>query len=116
MEIGDAIFFEEEVDGVVYAIKGKITIKEKTDNSFKVGFRSAAGLGNIFFIGEKTGKGCCFTHVEEFGLLVPVWGTVVNFLLFKVLLLKKADWDLILNDMQEDNVRLKRIVESETIE
>jgi hypothetical protein len=52
-----------------------------------------------------------FTHIETFGSKKPVIGGFLNFLLFKVLARKKANWDLILNDMKEDNENLKKILE-----
>ncbi len=110
-EIGDKIYFEEEVNGVLYAIKGKIIGLANTKDSFSVAFKTSAGLGYINFMGKETATGCMFTHIERFGLSTPVLGNVVNFLLFKVLARKKANWDLILTDIREDNKRLKEILE-----
>lgn len=112
-DVGDKIYFEEVVDGVKYAIKGKVIEKTKSDNGFVFAFKTASGMGRIYFIGEKQGDNRVrFTHVEEFGLKTPVVGNVVNFLLFKVIARKKADWSLILNDMKEDNIRLKELIEN----
>ncbi|MCE5345730.1 MAG: SRPBCC family protein [Bacteroidales bacterium] len=112
-EIGDKIYFEEEVNGVLYAIKGEIIDLAKTKDSFNVAFKTSAGLGHIYFMGKETYSGCVFTHVEQFGLSTPIIGNVINFLLFKVLARKKANWNLILTDMREDNKRLKELLEKQ---
>ena len=114
-EVGDKIYFEEIVDGVKYAIKGKIIEKTKSDDRFVFAFKTSSGMGRIYFIGEKQDNKVRFTHVEKFGLKTPVIGNVVNFLLFKVIARKKANWDLILNDMKEDNVRLKELMEKRNL-
>lgn len=110
-QVDDKIYFEEKVNGVLYAIKGKISDHTKTKDSFCVAFKTSAGLGSIYFMGKETSTGCVFTHIERFGLSTPVVGNAINFLLFKVLARKKANWDLILTDMREDNKRLKEILE-----
>ncbi|NCC99091.1 MAG: SRPBCC family protein [Bacteroidia bacterium] len=110
-EVGDKIYFEEKVNGVLYAIKGEIVDHTKTTDTFSVGFKTSAGLGHIYFLGNKTDTGCVFTHIERFGLSTPIIGNVINFLLFKVLARKKANWDLILTDMRNDNKNLKKIME-----
>jgi len=109
-QVNDKIYFEEEVNGVLYAIKGEIINHTKTSDSFNVAFKTSAGLGHIYFIGRKNNTGCVFTHIERFGLSTPLVGNIINFLLFKVLARKKANWDLILTDMQEDNKRLKELL------
>lgn len=114
-EVGDKIYFEEIVDGVKYAIKGKIIEKTKSDDRFVFAFKASSGMGRIYFIGEKQDGKVRFTHVEKFGLKTPVIGNVFNFLLFKVIARKKANWDLILNDMKEDNVRLKELMEKRNL-
>lgn len=111
IEAGDKIYFEEIVGGVKYAIKGKIVEKTKSDEKFVFAFKTSSGMGRIYFIGEKRDDKVLFTHVEEFGLKTPVIGDAVNFLLFKVIARKKADWNLILDDMKKDNVRLKELIE-----
>ncbi len=110
-EPGDRIYFEEIVSGVKYSIKGKIIEKSKSDDRFVLAFKTFAGLSHIYFIGETSGEAVRFTHIEQFGLKAPILGSLVNFLLFKVLARKKANWDLILGDMKDDNVRLKNIME-----
>ncbi len=113
-EIGDKIYFEEIVDGVTYSIKGKIIENTKSDDNFVIAFKTSIGLGHIYFIGEKTKKNIRFTHIEKFGLKTPIIGNVINFLLFKVIAKKKANWELILDDMKGDNIRLKKIMENKT--
>ncbi len=110
--VGDEIYFEEVVDGVKYAVKGKIIEKAKSDNEFVFAFKTSSGMGHIYFIGKKQGDTVRFIHVEKFGLKTPVIGNAINFLIFKVIAKKKANWDLILNDMKEDNIRLKKLIES----
>ncbi len=113
--VGDKIYFEEIVDGVKYSIKGKITEKVKSDRKFVIAFKTSKGLGHIYFIGEKLENNIRFIHIEKFGVKTPVIGHAINFLLFKVIAKKKANWALILNDMKGDNRRLKRIMESKTL-
>jgi len=110
-DVGDIIYFEERVGGILYKVKGEIIRKEKNKNGFRLGFKTLSGLGRISFIGEATEGGCLFTHIERFGLETPVIGGIVNFLLFKLLARKKANWDIILQDMREDNANLKKIME-----
>ena len=43
---------------------------------------------------------------------MPVIGPIMNFLIFKVFFKKKANWDLIRQDMILDNFLLKDILES----
>ncbi len=111
-EVGAKIYFEEMVDGVKYEIKGKIIEKTKTSEQFVFAFKTSVGLAHIYFIGRKTENGVLFTHIEKFGKQTPFIGNIVNFLLFKVIAKKKANWDLILNDMKGDNERLKIIMEN----
>jgi hypothetical protein len=110
--VGDIVRFEQRVSGVLYDIKGEIIIKEKNEDNFKIVFKTMSGIGRISFISKATENGCIFTHIEEFGIDTPVVGNIVNFLLFKVFAREKANWDIILQDMKEDNVNLKKIMES----
>ncbi len=41
---------------------------------------------------------------------IPVIGPILNFLIFKVFFRKKADWDLIRDDMKLDNTYLSNIL------
>lgn len=65
----------------------------------------------ISFEGERTDTGCRFRHTESFGVQAPVIGPVVNFLIFKILYRKKANWQLIRDDMILDNQYLTGILE-----
>lgn len=111
-EIGDKIYFEELVDGTLYKIEGKIITKNKLADNFTLAFKTSAGLGHIYFMGKYSGNTCVFTHIEEFGMRTPIIGSIVNFLLFRILARKKANWDLIHKDMVEDNKNLKEILET----
>ena len=54
-------------------------------------------------IGKRTKTGCHFSHTEAFGMTTPVIGAIMNFLIFKVFFRKKANWQLIRDDMILDN-------------
>jgi hypothetical protein len=110
-EVGDIIYFEECVSGIWYKIKGEITVKEKNKDNFRLEFKTMSGIGRISFIAEKREEGCIFTHIESFGLETPLIGGIINFLLFNVIARKKVNWDLILQDMKEDNKNLKQILD-----
>jgi hypothetical protein len=114
-DVGDVIYFEQCVSGVWYKIKGEITAKDKNKNSFRFEFKTMSGIGKILFIAKTTEEGCIFTHIETFGLKTPVIGGILNFLLFNVLARKKANWDIILQDMKEDNENLKKIMEKGSV-
>lgn len=111
-DVGDIIYFEESVGGILYKIKGVITRKEQSENNFRLDFKTMSGLGQISFTANATEGGCIFTHIERFGLETPIIGGIVNFLIFNVLARKKANRDIILQDMKEDNENLKKIIES----
>ena len=111
-EPGDEIQFKELVMGVPYDVTGIIRKHEKEEDRFEIMFESMSGWAHIHFIGETTPTGCKFTHIEEFGKPDTVWGRFVNWLLFKVLFRKKANWQLIKDDMKEDNMYLKQILET----
>jgi len=112
LEIGDTIQFKELVMGVPYDIKGTIQTHSKNNDGFRIVFETMSGLAHIYFIGDKTADGCRFTHIEEFGKPDTFFGRLFNWLLFEVLFQKKANWQLIQNDMEEDNRYLKQILET----
>ncbi|MDR1511904.1 MAG: SRPBCC family protein [Propionibacteriaceae bacterium] len=112
LDVGDEIQFKELVMGVPYDIRGVIREHEKSDAGFRIMFASMSGWGHIYFIGEATEGGCRFTHIEEFGKPDTPWGRFINWLLFKVLFKKRANWQLIKDDMAEDNIYLKQILET----
>lgn len=110
--VGDEIQFKELVMGVPYDIKGIIQKHDREKDRFKIMFESMSGWAHIYFIGEATERGCRFIHIEEFGKPDTLWGRFINWLLFKVLFKKRANWQLIKDDMAEDNMYLKQILET----
>ncbi len=112
LDVGDTIQFKEVVMGVPYDIKGIIQTHTKGANEFRIMFETMSGLAHIHFIGEKTADSCRFTHIEEFGKPDTFFGKIFNWLLFDVIAKKRADWQLIQNDMEEDNRYLKQILET----
>ena len=111
-EVGDEIQFKELVMGVPYDIQGVIREHTKEETGFRMVFETMSGLAHIYFIGEKTENGCRFTHIEEFGKPDTCFGRIFNWVLFEVIAKKKADWQLIKDDMAEDNAYLKQILET----
>lgn len=107
---GDRVRFHEIVMGMDYDVSGTIIESEFGSDSFKVCFESDRKSAVIIFEGERCGTGCRFSHTERFGLRTPVMGPIMNFLIFKVLYKKKANWDLIRDDMRLDNLYLRRIL------
>ena len=66
----------------------------------------------ITFRAEKQPDGSVlFTHIESFGARRSFFGNFVNWLFFKALFPKQANWELIKQDMQEDDRNLKKILE-----
>ena len=112
LAVGNEIQFKELVMGVPYDIKGVIQEHTKNENNFRMMFETMSGLSHIYFIGEKIKDGCRFTHIEEFGKPDTFFGKIFNWLLFKVIAKKKANWQLIKDDMAEDNMYLKQILET----
>ena len=108
---GSRIRFCERIEGVTYRVGGVIQKHEKDRNGFKMVFETMSGLSRIYFIGGKTDDGCSFTHIEEFGKPDTKYGRVFNRILFGVLFRRRANWQLIQNDMALDNAYLKRILE-----
>ncbi len=64
----------------------------------------------ITFEGKRTEKGCNLSHTESFVFRTPIIGPILNFLVFKVIYKKKADWNLIRNDMILDNKYLTDVL------
>lgn len=110
--VGDKLQFRETVMGVPYDITGIIRQHEKSADGFRIMFETMSGIGHISFIGEKTASGCRFTHIEEFGKADTFFGKIFNWLLFDVIAKKRANWQLIKDDMAEDNMYLKQILET----
>jgi len=110
--VGDKVRFRERVQRVNYRIGGIIRCHEKNENGFRIMFETMSGLSHIYFIGGRSGSGCSFTHIEEFGLPNTRKGKFVNRLLFDILAKRRANWRLIQEDMARDNVYLKQILET----
>lgn len=107
---GDRVRFHEIVMGMDYDVSGTIIESDFGNDRFKVGFESDKKTAVITFEGKRTETGCRFTHIESFGMQTPVIGPIMNFLVFKVLYRKKANWELIRDDMKLDNMYLQRIL------
>ena len=100
---GSKIRFREIVMGLDYDVTGTITECEQDENHFRIVFRSDKKTAFITFEGKRTKTGCHFSHTEAFGMTTPVIGAIMNFLIFKVFFRKKANWQLIRDDMILDN-------------
>ena len=107
---GDRVRFYEIVMGMDYDVTGTIIESVRDDDHFKVSFESDAGTAVITFEGMRTAEGCRFSHTESFGSQTPFIGPFLNFLIFKVFYKKKANWELIRDDMILDNQYLYRIL------
>ncbi len=107
---GDRVRFREIVMGLDYDVTGTIIHSEQSKDHFIFTFLSDKKTASITFEGKRTEKGCSLTHTESFGSRTPIIGPIVNFLIFKVIYKKKADWNLIRNDMILDNKYLTDIL------
>lgn len=110
LTIGSKVRFYEIVMGLDYNVIGTIIESENTEDRFHYVFQSENKAAVIIFEGERTSSGCRFNHTEEFGIRAPVIGPIMNFLIFKVFFRKKADWNLIREDMILDNRLLFEIL------
>jgi len=107
---GDRVRFYEIVMGLDYDVTGTIVESVRDEHHFRFVFESDKRTAVITFEGERTDEGCRFSHTESFGMQTPIIGPVMNFLIFKVLYRKKANWSLIRDDMILDNLYLSRIL------
>lgn len=113
-EIGDRVYFAQCVEGVWYKIKAAIVKKEINDELFLLTVKSTTGLGIITFRADKLSDSTVrFIHIECFGKRKSFFGNIINGLVFKILFPKMANWDLIRQDMQEDDANLKKILEGD---
>lgn len=64
----------------------------------------------IKFEGKRTDEGIYFSHTEAFGSMTPIIAPLINFLIFKVIYKKKANFKLIKDDMILDNQYLRDIL------
>ena len=109
-QVGNRIRFREIVMNLDYNVSGTISEYERDKDHFRVVFQSDKKTAFIIFEGKRTATGCRFTHTEEFGMKTPVIGPIMNFLIFRVFFRKKADWQLIRDDMILDNRYLTDIL------
>lgn len=107
---GSRLRFYEIVMGLDYNVTGMITECRRDKDSFSFTFVSDKKSAKIVFEGERTENGCKFSHTEAFGLMKPVIGPILNFIFFKILYRKKANWQLIRDDMILDNKYLYDIL------
>lgn len=110
LETGSRVRFYEIVMGMDYDVTGTIIESYRDESSFKFVFQSDKKTAFITFEGRRTGEGCHFSHTESFGMTTPIIGTIMNFLIFKILYRKKANWQLIRDDMILDNKYLYAIL------
>lgn len=110
IKIGNRVRFREIVMGLDYDVTGTITSAERSADHFSFSLLSDPKMAVITFEGVRTEAGCRFTHTEAFGLQTPVIGPIVNFWIFKVLYKKKANWQIIRDDMILDNRYLTEIL------
>ena len=107
---GDRVRFFEIVMGLDYDVTGTIIESKRDEHHFRISFESDKKTAIITFEGQRTPKGCSFSHTESFGMQTPVIGPIMNFLIFKVFYKKRANWDLIRDDMKLDNIYLSNIL------
>lgn len=107
---GSRVRFYEIVVGMDYDVTGTIIESQRDENFFRFVFQSDKKTAFITFEGKRTEKGCVFSHTESFGVTTPFLGVIMNFLIFKVFYRKKANWQLIRDDMILDNKYLYDIL------
>ena len=96
--------------GLDYDVTGTITLSKRDNDSFVFEFLNDAKTAVIRFEGTRTKEGCYFSHTEAFGSRTPILGPFINFMIFKVLYRKKANFKLIQDDIILDNQYLKDIL------
>ena len=111
MEVGDIIRFEERIKGKWFKFNFTITEKNITDRGWTIETR--APYSKIIFIAEQKDDLTIFTHREQFGLFTSDNALIRKLLapIFRFLTNPKFRYDLIENDIREDNVNLKQIME-----
>lgn len=110
LAVGSKVRFYEIVMGLDYDVTGTITESVRDADHFRYVFVSDKKTAAITFEGERTPEGCRFIHTEAFGVATPIVGPIVNFLVFNVFFRKKANWQLIEDDMVLDNRYLEQIL------
>ena len=109
-KVGNRIRFREIVMNLDYNVTGTITECEQDKDHFRIVFQSNKKTAFITFEGQRTETGCQFSHTEAFGMTTPLIGLIMNFLIFKVFFKKKANWQLIRDDMILDSQYLTEIL------
>jgi len=109
-QTGNRIRFREIVMNLDYDVTGTVRKCEQDQDHFRVVFQSDKKTAFITFEGKRTAEGCWFSHTESFGMTTPVIGPIMNFLIFRVFFKKKANWQLIRDDMILDNRYLTEIL------
>ena len=109
-QVGNRIRFREIVMNLDYNVSGTITECEQDKDHFRIVFQSDKKTAFIIFEGQRTETGCHFSHTEAFGMTTPIVGPIMNFLIFKVFFKKKANGQLIRDDMILDNQYLTEIL------
>lgn len=110
ISLGSRVRFYEIVMGMDYDVTGTIIVSQRDADSFKFVFQSDKKTAFITFEGKRTDEGCHFSHTESFGITIPIIGPIMNFIIFKILYRKKANWQLIRDDMILDNKYLYDIL------
>ena len=110
LAVGSKVRFYEIVMGLDYDVTGTIIESEADEDHFHYVFMSDSKGAVIIFEGERTQEGCRFSHTEEFGMRIPIIGPIMNFVIFKIIARKKADWNLVRGDMTLDNKLLTDIL------
>lgn len=108
--VGDKVRFREIVMNLDYNVTGTITESIQDEDHFRIVFQSDKKTAFITFEGKRTTEGCHFSHTEAFGMSTPVIGPILNFLVFKVFFKRKANWQVIRDDMILDNQYLAEIL------
>lgn len=109
-EKGMRVRFRETVGGLDYNVTGTITESVKDSDHFRIVFQSEKKTSFITFEGSRTKNGCRFCHTEAFGVSIPVFGPILEYLTFKVFYRKWCNWKLIREDMVLDNKYLTEIL------
>lgn len=95
--------------GMDYDVSGTIVESLRTGDRFKFSFLSEK-KAQVTFEGERIETGCRSVRTESFGSRVPMIGPILNFLIFKVIYRKKANRNVIRDNMILDNQYLTDIL------
>jgi len=109
-QAGSKVRFCVIVMGLDHDVTSTVTECEQDESHFRIVFQSDKKTGFISFEGKQTETGFHFSHTEAFGLIMPVIGAIMNFLLIKAFFREKANWQLIRDDMVLNNRYLSDIL------